>query len=65
MPIYIDLPDTHARILHELAEEEMRPYRQQAAYLLCLAIERAVRARDQGRERELNAYLEADHAQTA
>ena len=61
MPIYIDLPETHERILHELAAEEMRPYRQQAAYMLCLAIEHAAKVRERDRDKALQAVLEVEH----
>lgn len=71
MPVYIQIPIEYERQLQHLADESMRTYRQQASWLLCMAIERAVRERERARERELDEYLEADqshaevpHAQT-
>ena len=62
MPIYIDIPHHYEPLLQELADEAMRTYRQQAAWLLCVAIERAVKDRDRARERELDASLAEEPA---
>ena len=62
MPVYITLSVEYERQLQRLAEESMRTSRQQAAWLLREAIERAAKDRDRARERELHAAPEADHA---
>ena len=62
MPIYIHIPVAYERQLQELADESMRTSRQQAAWLLCVTIERAVKERDMARERDLDAFLQDDPA---
>ena len=53
MGLYVTLPREYEIQLQELADGDMRTYRQEAAYLLCRAIERALIERDQTRERHL------------
>lgn len=58
----ITLTALRADQLHQLAMEDYRSVPQQAAFLLERAIAQAMQARDLDRDRELDEFLEADHA---
>lgn len=60
MSVRIDLPIHYERQLQEIADAEMRDYRQQAAWLLCRAIEQAIHERDAAPE---PSAREVAHAQ--
>ena len=53
MPIYIDIPPEYEDLLRELADDDDRPYRHEAAHLLKWAITARARARETAHERHL------------
>jgi hypothetical protein len=62
MPIYIDIPPEYEDLLRELADDDDRPYRHEAAHLLKWAITERIRTREADRERHLEeaVYGQAD-----